>query len=112
MRAMSKLPSTLSQYLRLKAKEYKLSEQKLSQLIIPGSSGSLIACIRHNEKKLSEKKIHRIASFFKENPMMLTFMAGKIPKGIHDMIISNKELQIFLIEILEKAKTKGEPNVK
>lgn len=107
---MNKLPSTLSQYLRLKAKEYQLSEKQLSKLIIPGSSGSLIAYIRFDEKKsdkkLSEKKINKIASFFKENPLMLTFMAGKIPKRINDMIIKNKEIQLFLIDILDKSKKK------
>ena len=103
---MAKLPSTLSQYLRLKAKEYQMSENQLSRLIIPGSSGSLIACIRFDERKLSEKKIHKIASFFKENPLMLTFMAGKIPQSVHDMIISNKEIQVFLIEVLEKTREK------
>lgn len=104
---MAKLPNTLSQYLKLKAKEYEISENQLSKLIIPGSSGSLIACARsdenlYNECKLSEKKINKIACFFNENPFMLTFLAGKIPKKIHEMIISNKELQVFLIEILEK----------
>lgn len=112
MEKMDKLPSTLSQYLRLKAKEHKMSEKQLSKLIIPGSSGSLIACVKFNEKKLSEKKIHRIASFFKDNPLMLTFMIGKIPQDIHNMIVKNKEIQIFLIELLEKTKNKVGENDK
>lgn len=103
---MAKLPNTLSQYLRLKAKELRVSESHLSKLISPGSSGSLIAGVHFNQKILSEKKIHRIASYFKENPLMLTFMAGKIPNVIHEMIIENKDLQILLIELLEKLKTK------
>jgi len=100
--SVDKLPRTLSQYLRLKAKEYELSECQLSKLIIPGSSGSLIASIRYDQSKLSEKKINKIALFFKEDPIKLTFMAGKIPKSIHNLIIKNNELQILLIEILEK----------
>lgn len=103
-KSIDKLPRTLSQYLRLKAKEYELSECQLSKLIIPGSSGSLIASIRYDQRKLSEKKIHKIAVFFKEDPMILTFMAGKIPKRIHDIIIKSNELQLLLIEIYEKTK--------
>lgn len=93
------IPRTLSQYLRAKAKELQLSESQLSKLIIPGSSGSLIASIRFDESKLSEKKINKIANFLKDDPIILTFLAGKIPKSIHEMIIKNKEVQNFLIDI-------------
>lgn len=106
----AKIPSTLSQYLRLKAKEYEISETELSKMIFPGSSGSLISCItfdeRNGNKRISEKKISKIAYFFKDNPIMLTFMAGKIPKSVHQMIIKNKDLQILLLEILEKTNVK------
>jgi hypothetical protein len=95
------IPSSLSQYLRLKSEELKLSENQLSKLIIPGSSGSLIASIRFDESKLSEKKIGKIATFLKDDPIVLTFLAGKIPKSIHEMIIKNKEVQNFLIDIFD-----------
>lgn len=101
---ISKLPSTLSQYLRLKAREYEMSEKKLSKLIVPESSGSLISSVTYNEKKLSEKKIKKIASFFKDDPIVLTFLAGKIPKVIYEMIIKRKDVQLFLIEIFNKEK--------
>jgi len=105
-----KIPSTLSQYLRLKAKEYQISETELSKLIVPGSSGSLISSItfdeRNGNKRISERKINKIAYFFKDNPIMLTFMAGKIPKCVHELIINNKDLQILLIEILDKTNVK------
>ncbi len=99
-----KIPNNLSQYLRLKAKEYKISENQLSKLIIPGSSGSLIASIIFDESKLSEKKIKKIADFFNENPNLLIFLAGKIPKDIHKMILENKDLQFFLLDMLSKSK--------
>lgn len=99
-----KIPNNLSQYLRLKAKEYKISENQLSKLIVPGSSGSLIASIIFDESKLSEKKIKKIADFFHENPNLLTFLAGKIPKDIHKMILENKDLQFFLLNMLDKSK--------
>src|SRR3982751_5775720 len=94
-----KIPSTLSQYLRLKAKEYQMSESQLSKLIIPGSSGSLIASIRFDESSLSEKKIQKIADFFGDDPILLTFMAGRIPQKIQDLIMKNKEIQFFLLDI-------------
>lgn len=99
-----KIPSTLSQYLRLKAIEYEMSESQLSKLIIPGSSGSLIASIIYDQSKLSEKKIKKIADFFDDNPTILTFMAGRMPKNIHQLIMKNKDLQFFLLDILEKGK--------
>lgn len=103
-KSINKLPITFSQYLRLQAKERKLSEAQLSKLIVPGSSGSLIATIIYDESKLSEKKINKIATYFKDDPIKLTFLAGKIPKSIHDMIINNKEVQIFLIDKLNRKK--------
>ena len=106
----AKIPSTLSQYLRLKAKEYEVSETELSKMIFPGSSGSLISCItfdeRNGNKRISEKKINKIAYFFKDNPIMLTFMAGKIPKCVYELIIKNKDLQILLLEMLDKTNVK------
>ncbi len=101
-----KNPSTLAQYLRLKAKEHELSESQLSRLIIPGSSGSLIASIRFDESKLSEKKIKKIADYFKDDPNILIFLAGRIPKIIHGLIMKNKELQLLLLDILEKTRAK------
>ncbi len=100
-----KIPNTLSQYLRLKAKEYKMSESQLSKLIVPGSSGSLIASIRYDESKLSEKKIKKIADFFNDDPIILTFMAGRMPKKIHELIMKNKDFQFFLLDTLNKYKT-------
>lgn len=105
-----KIPSNLSQYLRLKAKEYQMSESQLSKLIVPGSSGSLIASIRFDEKKLSEKKIKKIADFFGDDPTLLTFMAGRMPKKIHELIMKDKDLQFFLLEIWDTKK--GKLNVK
>jgi hypothetical protein len=99
-KSIDKIPRNLSQYLRLKAKEYELSEAELSKLIIPGSSGSLIASITYDESKLSEKKINKIAVFFKEDPLMLNFLAGKIPQCIYDLIIKSKYIQTFLIKML------------
>lgn len=99
-----KVPANLSQYLRLKAKEHKMSESQLSRLIIPGSSGSLIASVRFAQHKLSEKKIRKIADFFNDNPVILTFMAGRMPKVIHDMIMKSKELQFFLLNVLDNTK--------
>jgi len=100
----AKIPSTLSQYLRLKAKEYQMSECQLSKLIIPGSSGSLIASIRYDQSKLSEKKIKKIADFFNANPIILTFMAGRMPKKVHELIMKDKDFQFFLVDILKKTK--------
>lgn len=104
MTKKNKTPRTLSQYLRLKAKEWEVSESELSKLIVPGSSGSLIATIRFDESKISEEKIKMIAKYFNEDPIMLTFMAGKIPTLIYKMIINSVDLQETLIDILELSK--------
>lgn len=101
---IDRTPRNLTQYLRLKAKEYEISENQLSKLIIPGSSGSLIATIKYDESKLSERKINKIAVFFKEDPRVLNFLAGKIPKCIHELIINSKYIQTFLIKMLDKTK--------
>lgn len=103
-KSIAKFSHTLSEYLETKSFEYELSERQLSKLIMPNSSGSLIATIRFNESKLSEKKIMNIANFFKDDPILLTFMAGRIPIKVHEMIINNKEIQNYLIDMLERAK--------
>lgn len=101
-----KTPRNLSQYLRLKSKEYEMSESKLSKLIVPGSSGSLIASIRFDESKLSEKKIRKIADFFQDDPNLLIFMANRIPKDIHKLIMKEKSLQLFLLDFLREQNNK------
>jgi hypothetical protein len=102
---MDKLPPTLYQYLKLKCKEYQITEQQLSKRIMPGSTGSLIGCIKFNDS-ISESKINEIAHFFNEDPLIMNFMGGKIPKIIKEMIISNRELQLFLIELIGKTNDK------
>jgi hypothetical protein len=97
-----KKENNLAEYLIDKAYELDLSLAKLSKLIKPGSSGSLIGSIKFGRTRLSENSIHTIANFFKEDPIKLTFLAGRIPQRIEKMILEKEELQEILTRELNK----------
>jgi hypothetical protein len=93
---------TLADYLHMQANKLNISESKLSKLIAPGSTGALIATIRHAEHKVSEEKVCKIAKYFNEDSNILTFLVKRIPKEIQEMIVNDKELQKYLIRKLKE----------
>ena len=97
----------LAKYLIDKSKELDLSLVKLSKLIKPGSSGSIIGGVILGKTRLSENNIKLIARFFKVDKTKLIFLSGRIPKKIEEMIIEEEIIQQYLTREFKQWEKKG-----